>query len=152
MKPHLTAAKHTLDHGMLLRCASTSDLVIYNCYRRLCGPQLGRLSRHSPVHFELHRVSGRQPHLLVLETPERHLLQSIEAEHHDVVERVGFISYLWSYTTPCHWPLSSNATTATSSTSPPTSSNINAPSMLGLISTSSASALPLESQIVSTMS
>jgi hypothetical protein len=56
--------------------------------------------------------------------------------------RVGFVSCLWSCTTPCHGPLWSTATTSTPSTSRPTPFSTSIPSMLRLIFTLSASALP----------
>jgi hypothetical protein len=48
---------HPLDYGLLLRPSPTLELVVYtnvDCW----------ISRQSPVHFRLRRVSGRQPRLL----------------------------------------------------------------------------------------
>jgi hypothetical protein len=64
--------------------------------------------------------------------------------------RAGFVWCLWSYTTLCHGPLWSIATILALFTSPPTPSNISAPSILRLIFTLSASALSSETFVSST--
>jgi hypothetical protein len=62
----------------------------------------------------------------------------------------GFVSCLWSYIAPCRGPLWSTVITSVPSTYPLTQFSTSTPSMLRLISTLSASALPLGTFMSST--
>jgi hypothetical protein len=62
----------------------------------------------------------------------------------------GFVSCLWSCIAPCRGPLWSTVITSVPSTYPPTPFSTSAPSILRLISTLSASALPSGTFVSST--
>jgi hypothetical protein len=109
---------------------------------------LERLSRHSPVPFELRgvsRLSSPAPQSTKTLSPIRALRRSTTSWPTAWQRHVGFASYSWSYTAPCCEQLWSTATTSASSTTPTQFSwcpSTSAPSLLRLISTSSMSVLP----------
>jgi hypothetical protein len=144
-EPHLTAAKcilrylqGTLDLGLLLRHASMSDLVVYTD-----ADWAGCLdTRRSTSGYAVFLGNN---------------VVSIQALRRSTVpwpttwqRRVGFVSCLWSCTTPYDGSLWSTATTSALSTSPPTPFSTSAPSMLRLIFTLSASALQSGTFVFST--
>jgi hypothetical protein len=106
-EPHLTTAKHmlrylqsTLDLSLLLRRASTSDLIVYTDADWVGCP------RHSPVHFRLRGVPGQQPRLLVLQASEHHLPFERKAEYRVVANGVVEACWLQQLLVELHSPLS----------------------------------------------
>jgi hypothetical protein len=104
------------------------------------------MPRHTPLHLRLHGLPQQQPHLLVLEAPEHHLVQARRLSTVPLptvwLRRAGYANYSRSSTALSHGVHWSTTTTSVPCTSPPTPSSISAQSTSRSIFTSCASASP----------
>jgi hypothetical protein len=151
-EPHLTVAKHilryllgTLDHGLLLhaslrRTSSSTLTLTKQVAPTLIDPLLA-------IRCFLATTSSPGPRNAKTSSLVRALRRSTVSWPTTWQSRAGFVSCSWSYTAPV---AGSTMTTSALSSSPPTPPIFNAPNMLRLIFTSSASALLLEMFMSST--